>query len=699
MITNWLKYGRKAPPTTHRPSQRTVTITVLAFLFAASPHLLAMPIWLATGILMAGLWRIASAWLNWRPPHWSIRIVLTLVALAMVVVAFGTLWGRRAATALLCVMMAAKLMEMFKTRDARQIAALSFFLIGAQFLFGQQLSLFAYLLIACWLATSAMVYIQRDEDRPTPTTSTKTANETTIRTSGSIIGGWARELKSGLVLMLLAIPFALVLFALFPRLASPLWGLPEDALDGRTGLSEEMSPGSIASLFADDSPAFRVQFERARPSQQDLYWRGPVLWRFDGNTWRRLFFSNREPEHTPPRENPALQYTVQLEPNERRWMFTLDYPVAWTDEARLTADFQLIRQRPVTRLISYDVASQPDFVDSPELMRTLRQVALSLPEDQNPRTRARAAEFRQQYPDDRELINAVLRWFNEDEFFYSLETAPLGWHGADEFLFDLKTGYCEYYASAFAILMRAAGIPARIVTGYQGGFWQQSSQYLLVRQSDAHAWVEVWLPETGWTRIDPTAAVSPSRIIENARSALNEPLGWFESAWAMRLRNEYDRLQHYWNQWVLGFNAGRQQQFLSRIGLGNISTPMMALLIACLAIITIAPIAFLLRGLGQGRLRITPAERAWKRIGRRLKKNRLKPHAGETALEFAHRSSVHLNNGDELIEVAHLFYELHYAPPRADDEHRLSKLQKLAKIWRPQWNSAKPGLLQPIETI
>ena len=658
-----------------------------------------MPIWLAISILLAGLWRIATAWLNWRPPHWSIRIVLTFAALAMVVVAYGTLWGRRAATALLCVMMAAKLMEMFKMRDARQIAALSFFLVGAQFLFGQQLGLFAYLLIACWLATSAMVYIQRDEDRPDSVIDADTQAATAVRSSGSIMSGRARELKSGLMLMLLAIPFALVLFALFPRLASPLWGLPEDALDGRTGLSEEMSPGSIASLFADDSPAFRVQFDGTRPSQQDLYWRGPVLWRFDGNTWRRLFFSNRDPERMPPRENPALQYTVQLEPNERRWMFTLDYPVAWTQEARLTADFQLIRQRPVTRLISYDVASQPDFVDSPELMHTLRQVALNLPEDQNPRTRARAAEFRQQYPDDRELINAVLRWFNEDAFFYSLETAPLGWHGADEFLFDLKTGYCEYYASAFAILMRAAGIPARIVTGYQGGFWQQSSEYLLVRQSDAHAWVEVWLPDTGWTRIDPTAAVSPSRIIENARSALNERLGWFESAWAMRLRNEYDRLQHYWNQWVLGFNAGRQQQFLSRLGLGEISTPMMALLIAVMAIITIAPIAFLLRGLGQGRLRITPAERAWRRISRRMKKNQLKPYAGETALEFAHRSSIHLDNGNELIEAARLFYVLHYAPAQAGHEHRLAELQKSAKIWRPKWNSAKTNSLQPLETI
>ncbi|MEM7054467.1 MAG: transglutaminaseTgpA domain-containing protein [Pseudomonadota bacterium] len=659
------------------PSKHTVTITVAAFLVAASPHLLAMPVLLAISVIMVGLWRVASAWQNWRAPHWSIRIALTFAALGAVILTYGMLWGRRAATAMLCLMIAAKLMEMFRTRDARQVAALAFFLVAAQFLFSQQLNLLQYLLITCWLATTAMYKAQRDDDRPL----SEADNVGQIRPH--IRQNWLRELRGGLLLAVLAIPFALVLSILFPRLASPLWGMPENGLDGRTGLAEEMSPGSIASLYIDDSPAFRVQFDGERPSQENLYWRGPVLWRFDGTTWHRLYFSNRAPERSPSDDNPPWRYRVQLEPNERNWMFTLDYPVRWTEEAELTADFQLVRKRPVTRLISYDVISQPNFIDSPELLLTLREIALRLPEDQNPRTAARAAEFRQQYPDDRELINAVLRWFNEDEFFYSLETTPLGRHGADEFLFDLKSGYCEYYASAFAILMRAAGIPARIVTGYQGGFWQQSSEYLLVRQSDAHAWVEVWLPGTGWTRVDPTAAVSPSRILENARSALNEPLTWLDAAWINRLRNEYDRLQHYWNQWVIDFNADRQQRFLSRIGLDQLSTPMMALLIVFLAMLTIAPIAFLLRGLGQARLRLSEAERLWRRISGRLKRHRLTPQIGETALEFAQRCSSELKNGDELIQAAQLFYRLHYAAPDTNQANVLQKLKESAKNWGP----------------
>ena len=687
MIRRWLNQ-RQNMSRVCKPSNTTVTTTVLAFLVASSPHLLAMPVWMAMTILATGSWRIAAAWLDWRPLHWSIRIVLTFAALGAIIMTYGALWGRRAATAMLCLMIAAKLMEMFQTRDARQVAALAFFLVAAQFLFGQQLSLLPYLLIACWLATSAMYRVQRDEDQPVVDQNRSQAIDPQIRRN------WLRELRSGLLLTALAIPFALVLFALFPRLASPLWGLPENALDGRTGLSEEMSPGSIANLYADDSPAFRVQFDGMRPSQEELYWRGPVLTSFNGTTWSQSSFANNPPERTPSVENTPWRYTVQLEPNERRWLFTLDYPVRWSEEARLRSDFQLLRKRPVTRLISYEVESQPNFIDSPNLSPTLQQFAMRLPDGQNPRTLARAAEFRQQYADNGELINAVLRWFNEDEFFYSLETTPLGWHGADEFLFDLKTGYCEYYASAFAILMRAAGIPARIVTGYQGGFWQQSSEYLLIRQSDAHAWVEVWLPETGWTRIDPTAAVSPLRIRENARSALNEPLTWLDAAWVNRLRNEYDRLQHYWNQWVLGFNSDRQQQFLARIGLDRLSGPMMALLLVMMALITIVPIAFLLRGLGQQRLRLSEPERYWRRLVGRLKRYRLKPESGETSLEFAQRAAIELDNGDELIQAARLFYQLHYAAAAPNQADLLQKLKESAKNWGPIMNSGTKATLQ-----
>ncbi|MDT8409532.1 MAG: DUF3488 and transglutaminase-like domain-containing protein [Wenzhouxiangellaceae bacterium] len=631
---------------TQKPSQATFLLVIGAFGFAVFPHLLAMPASIAGLIVLAIVWRAIAAMRQSGPPQMLLRAALTFLGLGLVVMNFGTLWGRRAATVLLCVMLAAKLMETFRLRDARVVAALCFFLIAIQFLFSQKLVLFGYLLVGCWLATAALIRIQGDDD-----------DLDACKADSSTNPG---VLSHGLMLMALAIPFALVLFTLFPRLATPLWGMPDNALDGKTGLSDEMSPGNIANLFADDSPAFRVEFDAELPAREDLYWRGPVLWRFDGRTWRRLFYSERAPERLPEASSAPLRYSVQLEPSEQRWLFSLDYPATWPDEARLTADFELLAKQPVTTLMSYQLSSQPDFVDTPELSGVLRRMALELPAGSNPRSRAHALELRRRHADDRALVDAVLEWFNQDEFFYSLETAPLGRHGADEFLFDLRTGYCEYYASAFVVLMRAAGIPARIVTGYQGGYWQRSDNYLLVRQSDAHAWAEVWFDDQGWTRIDPTAAVSPSRILGGARNAVADARNWLDAEWLYQLRNQYDRLQHLWNQRVLGFDALRQQNLLSGLGLGNIGTAGQAALVIALAAIVLGPLVFVLAGLinsSQPRGRL---ERSWDDFRHRLEKAGLEMPAHETPMELAQRASGRLKNGHELQTLAERYCALRY---------------------------------------
>jgi len=652
-------------------SPTTVMLVVGAFLFAALPHLAAMPPWVALVIVLAAVWRAAVEWFELRRPNWLIRGFLTFGGLALVIVHYGTFWGRRAATVLLCVMIAAKLSEMFRLRDARVVAALGYFLIATQFLFSQQLLFFAYLVIGCALVTAALMRIQRDADRA-PAPDRKMAPSMT---------GAAGVVRDGFLLMLLAVPFALVLFTLFPRLASPLWGMPENALDGRTGLSDEMSPGSIASLFADDSPAFRVTFDGPPPPRSERYWRGPVLWRFDGRTWKRLFYSNRAPERTPRPGAGAFAYTVQLEPSERRWLFSLDYPVRAPEDARLTADFELINKTPVTTLKSYDLISQPDFRDSVDLLQTMRRFALLLPEGSNPRTQAYAQELRQGYPDDRALIDAVLAWFNQEDFFYSLETAPLGRHGADEFLFDLRVGYCEYYASAFVVLMRAAGIPARIVTGYQGGFWQAADEYLLVRQSDAHAWAEVWLEGQGWTRVDPTAAVSPARIRDGARSALSGAGGWLSGEWLYRLRNQYDRLQNLWNRWVLGFDAGRQQNFLASLGLDKLPPGIKAALLVALAALVLVPLALLVQSATSGRRRPDGLERAWLHMRKRLRRVGVSARTGETPLELARRAADRLDNGHELITLAREYSLLRYGSFRG--ENAVARFGKKVGRWRP----------------
>ncbi len=647
----------------------TVLLVLASFAVAVTPHLLAMPPLLWLYVVAALAWRAAAELRGWPMPGRVIRAGATFLGLGLVILTYGTLWGRRAATALLSVMIASKLLEMARLRDGRIVATLAFFLVATQFLFSQRLELLAWLLASSWLAIAALLRIQRDEDAPRPD-----AARTDLATL-------ARTLRSGAGLLALALPFALVLFALFPRLGSPLWGLPEEALDGRTGLSDEMSVGEIANLFNDDSPAFRATFDGAPPDRSQLYWRGPVLWRFDGRTWRRAFYANRPLQDPPPIDAGSLRYTVQMEPTERHWLFALDYPARWPDGVRVSANFELVHDEPLTTLTPYTVISQPDFIDTPELSPLFRRLATELPEGSNPRTRERAVALRREYPDDAELIDAVLSWFNEGPFFYSLETAPLGRHGADEFLFDLRTGYCEYYASAFAVLMRHAGIPARIVTGYQGGFWQAADEYLLVRNSDAHAWVEVWLEGRGWVRVDPTAAVSPSRILDGARGAVPGAGGWLDADWIYGLRNQYDRLQHLWNQWVLGFDAERQRSMLRKLGLQALGvTGQAALMVA--AVLLLGPLVWWWTTLlHRGARSRDPLERAWHRLRRRLARAGFPVLPSQTPREVAEGTAPGLANGGDLERLVERYQRLRYGPHDAPAES--GELARNLSAWKP----------------
>lgn len=632
------------------PPFNAVAWTIAAFLIAAAPHLLAMPVWLSASILALCAWRLLAARQRWRPPPALLRLSLATLALALIVVAFGGLWGRRTATALLCMMLAAKMLEMFTMRDLRLVASVCFFLIATQFLFNERLVYLVYLVGGSLAATIALTRIQDMHARPR------------LNTPHSEWPG----IRSAAWLLLMAAPVALTLFVLFPRLAQPLWGLPDQAMDGRTGLSDEMSPGSISNLFLDDSPAFRVEFDGPPPPPEARYWRGPVLWDFDGSTWTRPFFGDMPSRQFVPEGQRSWSYRVQLEPHERRWLFVLDFPVSGPDQALISVDHQMLHRHPVTTLMQYQAVSNPDFTDMPELSPNLHAMATRLPENRNPRTAALAAELRQRYPRDHDLIRSVLNWFREESFYYSLRPAPLGQHGADEFLFDLRSGFCEHYASAFAVLMRAAGIPTRVVTGYQGGFWQDGGNYLLVRQSDAHAWNEVWLEGSGWTRVDPTAAVSPARIEQGARSVIDAPRHWLDYHWIRDLRDRYDRIQHLWNRWVLGFDHRRQQRLLERLGLPDLTTEQIALLMMLMLLLVSAPLGWLLLRARRAKPR-SEAERAWLSLLGKVHRTGLVKRAGETPLEFAGRVvQSGVRGGEDFARLAQRYCHIHYGDQRDD---------------------------------
>jgi transglutaminase-like putative cysteine protease len=588
-----------------QPESKTILWVIATLALALLPQLERMPTSIVLITLAPLVWRVTSEFRRWKPlPAW-LRHGATALALLALFTAHGNITGRSAAVNLLAVMLALKLVECYRVRDARLVVGFTLFLAATQFLFTHGILMPVYGASVIAMAMVALVHLQRHEAwadiGPPPRVKTSL---------------WS-ELGFSLRLLALAVPAALAFFILFPRLANPLWGIPENTLDAKTGLSDSMSPGSIQQLFMDDSPAFRVKFDGSPPPQAELYWRGPVLWRFDGRTWKGSFYGSNIRAPSVPLGSGNRAYTVQMEPNERNWLFALDYPTRPPEDARVTLDFQILRKDPVIQLLEYSLVSNPEFVDMPALKHAIRGEALQLPEDANPRTRELVERWREQTPGDLDFARRVLDHFREQAFYYSLETTLLGADPVDEFLFDTRSGYCEHYASAFAVMMRMAGIPARVVTGYQGGWFSELGDYVLVRQSDAHAWAEIWLAGSGWTRIDPTAAVSPSRVRQGSLSAVGDPRHLLDFAWLRRVRNSADIIQQRWNDWVIEYGARRQAELFMPVGLGRVSPAQLTIILfVVIGILGAVLFPFVMRIRGPGSN--DPVQRLWARFLKRL---------------------------------------------------------------------------------
>lgn len=637
---------------------------IALLLLALTPQIPRMPLPVVVMTLAPLLWRLGAELKNWPTLPKVVRYTATALSLAALAFSFGELFGRRAAVSLLAAMLALKLIECERIRDARLIVSFSFFLCATQFLFTQGIFMPVYGLASIAIGLVALAQLQRTEAFHPVGAAPKLKFSTLT------------EVMFGLRLLLVAIPMGIALFVFFPRWATPLWGVPETTLDAKSGLTDSMSPGSIQNLFMDDSPAFRVEFAGAMPAQAQLYWRGPIFWNYVDNTWTGSFFGRSIEAETRPEESTAdWRYTVQMEPTEQRWLFALDYPALAPQNTRITMDFQLLRSLPVVQLLQYEMASDPDYVDAPQLKETLRLNALDLPEDLNPQTRELVLAWRRDYPGDLDFIRHVLNYFNEEEFHYSLDAPLLGRHAIDDFLFDTRTGYCEHYASAFAVIMRMANIPARIVTGYQGGWYSDMGNYLLVRQSDAHAWAEVWLDGKGWARVDPTAAVSPLRVQQGSRSAFSAPRHLLDFDWLRSARNVADLAEQRWNDWIIEFSSQRQARMFSRFGLDYASpATLMTMLFVVLAIGALLVMPFLSRLIGQ--VDRNPVARAWRSFLRRLKKAGFHPAASKGAMELAADARVCLPASAEAINrIAGLYSRHRYsaAPPPAGELERAVK--------------------------
>jgi transglutaminase-like putative cysteine protease len=530
---------------------------IACVLLINAPHFIHLPLWVSALNIALLCWRGYLAWANRpMPPRWLLPALVT-AAMGGILLTFHTLFGREAGVTMLVLLAAFKLLELRAARDAFVVLYLACFIIITNFLYSQTMPTALFMLITLLVILTTWIHLQ-------------------AATLALPI-----RLTTASVLLLQAIPLTLILFVLFPRMQGPLWGMPPDAY-ATTGLDDKMSPGSVSRLSKSDAVAFRASFEGAPPQQKQMYWRGPVLWDFDGLTWTKGKASRPKQLQLDQLAAP-FDYTVTLEPHNKTWLFALDMPTQLSIPAQMTYDFQMLQAAPVTQRLRYTAHSQLTYRANAEesVIQLLR--ALVIPRNLNPRAQQLAAEWREKGGGAEAVVRAALDYFNREGFGYTLNPPLLGRDGIDDFLFGTRKGFCEHYAGSFVYLMRAAGIPARVVTGYQGGEYNAPGNYYVVRQSDAHAWAEVWLQGRGWVRVDPTAAIAPERVEKGMSAALSPAdsaelplLMRTQSPWLQGFYARLDAATNEWNQWVLGYNPQRQIGFLTRMGMEDISWQKMA---------------------------------------------------------------------------------------------------------------------------
>ncbi len=552
----------------HLPRDARDTLFLLAVIaWVILPHAQHLPLWCTVLASLVLVWRGTLAWQSKPlPSKWWLVIMLAIIV-AATWLTHRTLVGRDAGVTLIVALLTLKTMELRAKRDAFVVFFLSFFTMLTNFFFSQSLALAAAMLIALMGLLTALINSHRVVGQPPLTESIKTAG----------------------FLVLLGAPIMALLFVLFPRVA-PLWGMPGEAQAGRSGLSNEMSVGDMAQVVLEETIAFRLKWNlqpgQQPPAQNQLYFRGPVLSNFDGRVWKPLensSFNRRFPIAADLRASKQIyDYEVTLEPMRRPWIFVLEAatepPKVPGHEVSMTNELQWLSNLPITELVRYSARSSLEFEHGPTRNVTGMQNFLDLPPGFNPRTMQLAMDIRSDPRFARarapELVPEVMRRLRTGGYVYTLDPGVYGQHTADEFWFDKKEGFCEHIASSFVILMRALDVPARVVTGYQGGELNAVDGYWTVRQRDAHAWAEVWYPERGWVRVDPTSAVAPNRIgnfrLAQTPNAVGAALGAVVPLmFTQQVRAVWEAVNNRWNQWILNYSQSRQLNLLKNLGFSN----------------------------------------------------------------------------------------------------------------------------------
>jgi transglutaminase-like putative cysteine protease len=601
-------------------------------------------------------WRFAGIWKpDWLP---GTPVIFMLVALgtALLYSQHQGVFGRDAGTSVFIAALGLKLMEIKKERDLYLICYLAFIVAASQFLYEQSILMAAYILLVCCVLLATLVYI----------------NSCNART--------AEALKTAAIIIVQALPIAAALFILFPRVESPRWMLFNDRHQAKSGLSDSMEPGSISDLSLSDELVFRAKFQGPIPPPRQRYWRGPVLSYTDGKRWTEKVF--QKPLRRPVVTGTAYQYTMLMEPQDKNWVFALDMPVDFPSPLAVNAAYQLMTFDTLAKRSEYKIVSYPDYNTGP-INPGEYKAATQLPGEPSDKIKQLAGQLRGFDSPPENFINQLLNHFRLEDFHYTLTPPVMEQNPIESFLFKNRYGFCSHYASAFVYLMRVAHIPARVVTGYQGGELNKVGDFLEIRQSDAHAWAEVWLKDRGWVRIDPTAAIAPERIERDINPG-RQTFGGIAGAdipaynWLRQARQLWSSVDYSWQRWIINYDNKSQSSFLSAFGINDLKAMIYGIIIA-IASITAVLCRLLLY---QKPKTADKVLQVYSRFCNKLVKHGLVRNAGEGAKDFAERVKTKLpEQAMDIDRITAVFIRLRYGRlATREDLERFKMLVNLLKV-------------------
>ncbi len=644
---------------------------LIANFLAILPHFPHLPIWLFVFSMLCLIYRILIFKRMVRFFGRFISVLLVLLAGLGIFLEYRGNFGVAAGIALLVMSFSMKLLEMKDRRDAYTQVILGYFVLATEFLFDTSWLVCLYLSVVMVMITAALVGLNQSQVEP--------RSRETFNVAFKL--SWQ------------ALPMMLFLFIFFPRM-DPFWAIDVSDTQNSAGLRESMEPGDFNKLGQLNTLAFRAEFNGVIPHHSLLYWRGMVFSDFDGVRWSvnsqdKQFNSSpaRFPPHDIVYDGSSLQYRVLMEPSGQNHLFALDMPRERLSDVTMTRSFSLMRNAPINQPYGYEVETYLSYKAQLELPLAERVIDLALPEEVNPKTRALVKDWMDDVANDQQAFLAkVLGWFREDNFVYTLSPKKVGDNTIDNFLFDTKEGYCAYYASAFVFMMRSAGIPARVVAGYMGGDVNPLGDYVLVKQYAAHAWAEVWLPDQGWVRVDPTSAVAPERIRDSIEDLLEKEgdtadtrliaLNYPSSRILRKLQHSFDYVSFRWRKWVVGYDRATQEEFFSRLFPG-ISTAVVALVAMSVFGCIVVVLAWVLFNMAP-KVTSRPMDVAYLKFCGLLKRWRIERNAGEPPVTFYHRARALRPECESTLGAVTDLYMQQYGP-QFDAVHQEKRLAKEIK--------------------